>query len=161
MRFRITNKRWRVDSFRFELGDAVIEATHPRLSRWLPSALKSGDRFTWTWLDGTPYSLWSRVSNLGAQPTATISSEQRILASGNLVTPFVGGSSMEWSIAGDQLVTQRGSRRLQRTCNGRTLARWRQPLAFGRIGIEGVIRPHLSDEIVPLLVGIILFEILP
>jgi hypothetical protein len=68
---------------------------------------------------------------------------------------------MEWSINGDRLVTHSGSGSVKRTTDSRTLAMWRQPLAFGRIGIEGVLRPHLTDEIVPLLFGIILFEILP
>jgi hypothetical protein len=161
MRFRITNKRWRVDAFRFEFGDAVIEAAHPALSRWLPRAFSSGNEFTWTWLDGTQYSLWWRVSNLGTKPTTTITSQGQILSSGNLETPFVGRTRMEWSLDGDRLVTRGGSGRLTRTSDSKTLARWRQPLAFGRIGVEGVMRPRLSNAIVPLIFGIILFEILP
>jgi hypothetical protein len=106
----------------------------------------------WTWTNGREYSLLRRFSNPGATPMRQIVSEGKVLCQGNIT--FAGKSRVEWNLDNDILLCEPGWRtsRLVRHADQRRFAVW----YFRQCVVEGVWRPHLLDEVAPLIFGMVL-----
>jgi hypothetical protein len=160
MRFHIESIQWQLSAFRLTFGDSVVEAKRPAFCRSLFSAFSE---LNWTWTDGTEYSLLTRITNLGANPSRKIACSGKTLCEGNLHIPFIGQSRLEWTLGSDTLLMIPGccQGKLVRPANQKRFAVWHQRITWGSWPqADGVWRPNLAPSLHPLIFGMILDAIM-
>lgn len=159
MRFRIYCPcLWRLSSYRIHVQDTVIPV-------WERSS-----KLSWTWWDGTDYTLVAPPYNTLKSCYWHIMSKERSVCSRLMVFPTSLKAFLrsypprgEWDLNGQLVFAKGGGARCcwmfpryqtLQLCNGRRLALWCTKL--GRI--EGVLRGSLPEELVPVVFGMILAE---